>query len=699
MADIDSAREAELRGKQICRFCLTQEDMLGSIFVEHKRIKATASLPLQIMAITSIEVNKGDGMPGYICLDCRLLFEHSYRFKQMCKKAETLLRQYPLTGTWPKALDKPRAPMVGAKREAPTDVQPKKLLNTMGNKANNVTIENVQILKTATLRGIAQRAAAGPPKLLNVAAASSAEPAVPPRAAIKRSYQVKVENSQELSMDDVHNLIADIEGQLDMDKTAKCSPGKSPMRLLNKITEEPVEPRIAPPQIKHYDDGNVALVTAVLDPNELDAAADPTKNAERVATNVFPCTHCHRSFPLQQLLDIHIANHKRERSFKCPDCDKSFFSKYDLKKHSFLHTGERPYKCAICNSTFNRRALLNRHERTHTDVPKYICVYCQLPFISREEMEKHTLKHTKYRPFQCDFCQKSFSFKQSLERHEVLHSTNLPFPCQYCSRGFVTAGRLASHLRAHAGRRSYPCKYCRKSFLLSHHLSRHMRMHDLASTTTFTCCICKESHNSFASLLKHSSIHAKESLMCALCKSKCSSEHELESHMLAHRHSDRFACEFCDYIFITYSELKKHIDKDHVLDMVPYQNVADKEVKEESELIEELLAEEPSNESVDNESTSPPKAKVRKLSEEPKPKVKQEELADQSEQASTSSQRARKSGSTRSSVGASVSPEGKSTTRKPRAVKTNKAVAKTEVIEEPANKSGNKLRIGKVTKK
>ncbi|KAH8370593.1 hypothetical protein KR093_004272, partial [Drosophila rubida] len=564
MADIGDVRDTELREKQICRFCLSQEDMLGSIFVEHKRIKATASLPLQIMAITSIEVNKSDGMPGYICLDCRLLFEHSYRFKQMCKKAETLLRQYPLTGTWPNPLDKPRAPMVGAKRFATPDAQPKKLLNTMG-RPKNVTIENVQILQSST---------APPKKLLNVAATSTAEPAAaaPSRAAIKRSYQVKVENSQELSMDDVHNLIADIEGQLDDMDNVTPSQAKSPMRLLNKITEEPVEPRIAPPKLKHYEDGNVALVTAILDPNELDASADPTKNAEPVATNVFPCTHCHRSFPLQQLLDIHMANHKRERSFQCPDCDKSFFSKYDLKKHSFLHTGERPYKCTICSASFNRRALLNRHERTHTDVPQYICLYCEMPFISREEMDKHTLKHTRHRPFQCDFCQKSFSFKQSLERHEVLHSTNLPFPCQYCSRGFVTPGRLASHLRAHAGKRAYPCKYCNKSFLLSHHLSRHLRMHDLASTASFTCCICKETHPSYASLLKHSASHTKESLMCALCKTRCTSEHMLESHMLAHRHNDRFACEFCDYIFITYSELKKHIDKDHVLDMVPYQN-------------------------------------------------------------------------------------------------------------------------------
>lgn len=58
MADIGAVREAELRKKEICRFCLAQQSKLASIFIENTRIKSTASLPLQIMAITSIEVSR-----------------------------------------------------------------------------------------------------------------------------------------------------------------------------------------------------------------------------------------------------------------------------------------------------------------------------------------------------------------------------------------------------------------------------------------------------------------------------------------------------------------------------------------------------------------------------------------------------------------------------------------------------------------
>lgn len=37
--------------------------------------------------------------------------DYCYRFKQMCKKADTLLKQYPLTGVWPGRLEHPKFPV------------------------------------------------------------------------------------------------------------------------------------------------------------------------------------------------------------------------------------------------------------------------------------------------------------------------------------------------------------------------------------------------------------------------------------------------------------------------------------------------------------------------------------------------------------------------------------------------------------
>lgn len=49
-------------------------------------------------------------MPSSICDSCRLILDYNYRFKQMCKKADTALKQYPLTGKWPAKLDLPVYP-------------------------------------------------------------------------------------------------------------------------------------------------------------------------------------------------------------------------------------------------------------------------------------------------------------------------------------------------------------------------------------------------------------------------------------------------------------------------------------------------------------------------------------------------------------------------------------------------------------
>lgn len=90
----------------------------------------------------------------------------------------------------------------------------------------------------------------------------------------------------------------------------------------------------------------------------------------QVPTDVFPCQHCERSFPLKQLLDIHMKNHDRERTFVCNSCGRKFFTKYDLGKHLQTHSGYKPFTCVVCGKSFSRESLLHRHEKIHVDVPK-----------------------------------------------------------------------------------------------------------------------------------------------------------------------------------------------------------------------------------------------------------------------------------------------------------------------------------------
>ncbi|XP_052864040.1 uncharacterized protein LOC128270669 [Anopheles cruzii] len=107
---------------------------------------------------------------------------------------------------------------------------------------------------------------------------------------------------------------------------------------------------------------------------------------EQGERGVFPCTECDRSFPLKQLLDIHMLNHTRARNFPCELCDKRFFSKYDLAKHHTTHTGERPYVCVVCRAAFSRSTLLTRHQTTHKDLLQHTCTYCNRDFITEADL-------------------------------------------------------------------------------------------------------------------------------------------------------------------------------------------------------------------------------------------------------------------------------------------------------------------------
>ncbi|XP_036330702.1 uncharacterized protein LOC118742605 isoform X1 [Rhagoletis pomonella] len=605
MATNEEQREAltaELKAKAICRFCLSQRtDDLTNIYAKDSRVKSLFPLPVEIMAVASIEVFLNDGMPSSVCLKCRLTFDYCYRFKQMCKKAENLLTQVPLLGEWPAPLIKPIIP----KELLPKPITP--------HKEDGPIVQEVYILPSASkeqLSPLKYGANVGgskavnvktytsmstPRKILNSNPADLPEPPMPMRFKKENRdeafcFLTKVENNEEISLDDVQRLIASEELEFTTNDVAfkeitlttpdtstvkeqKNKPkvlNKSSIRILNKEADIELEPRLKHPQLKKDNYGNVSIVTEILDPNEpYEPEPDPIKNAAPVQTNVFPCPHCERTFPLLQLRDIHVVNHTRERHFPCTDCNRSFFSKYDLQKHAPIHTGERKYKCTVCYRGFTRPALLHRHEKIHTDIPKFLCVFCEKTFLSKDDMEKHTERHRKNRPFKCKICSKAFAFKQGLERHEVVHSTEQPHHCQYCDKSFCTPSKLARHLVAHAGERPFPCKFCSKSYLLSHHLSRHMRTHN-ESVVMYSCNECQEQFKTCNELVLHCTVHATITLTCPLCQQCFEDVASVTAHIKEHTNNDAFACEFCDLIYLTYNEKKCHVETAHPSELAAY---------------------------------------------------------------------------------------------------------------------------------
>lgn len=288
---------------------------------------------------------------------------------------------------------------------------------------------------------------------------------------------------------------------------------------------------------------------------------NPVLKVNQIPTHVFPCNQCQRSFPLKQLLDLHMVNHDRERSYECDQCSRKFFTKYDLAKHSQTHSNHKPYTCVACNKQFSRETLLHRHEKVHTDIPKYLCTTCERTYLTKEDLDAHVETHKKKRPYTCEICDKGFVFKQGLQRHIASHAEDKPHKCNYCEASFSSAIKLMRHITSHAGLRPYPCKVCGRTFLLSHHLTRHMRSHYANKSQPIgqhKCDVCSMSFRRKDSLINHSAIHSMCNLRCVICNTAFDTAKEVKDHITTHLAGLPFPCEKCDYSFETQEQLEAH---------------------------------------------------------------------------------------------------------------------------------------------
>ena len=251
--------------------------------------------------------------------------------------------------------------------------------------------------------------------------------------------------------------------------------------------------------------------------------------------NVFQCKKCDRSFPLEQLLNLHERNHTRERNFTCGQCDKRFYSKSDLHHHIAVHMDQKPFVCALCGRAFRRKTLLRKHELFHGGKQKMLsCTMCTKLFISEVELSEHMKVHKKSKEFHCNICKCSFVTKHTLRRHESRrHNKDSKFSCDYCREMFSSSAKLARHVVAHAGSRPFTCNICTKSFILSHHLSQHMGIH--APEKLFTCHHCARSYTRRDSLDIHMRIHTGvRPYGCSACFKTFPTNVQLTRHLRVH---------------------------------------------------------------------------------------------------------------------------------------------------------------------
>ncbi|XP_038209042.1 uncharacterized protein LOC119830201 isoform X2 [Zerene cesonia] len=298
----------------------------------------------------------------------------------------------------------------------------------------------------------------------------------------------------------------------------------------------------------------------------------PKARVEELDKGCWPCDECDRTYPLQQMLQLHKRQKHRARNIQCNQCDAKFFTKYDLMVHQLRHSDEMPFQCVACDKKFKRLIILKRHEKImHSDLLQQSCPSCPATFLSYEELTAHQQRHNRpnNRSYACDICDKAFNIKSGLQRHkDTVHNKVAEFKCEYCPERFGSIPKLARHVRTHAGERPYPCKYCDKSFLKSQHYTRHLRIkhrdnmrlsRNQEQEDMYRCEQCEETFSTQDDLIYHSAIHATQNLTCPLCEEKFDNVDSVTAHIKSHVNGLEFMCDFCELIFTTKDKYENHL--------------------------------------------------------------------------------------------------------------------------------------------
>ncbi|KAK0166299.1 hypothetical protein PV328_004732 [Microctonus aethiopoides] len=154
---------------------------------------------------------------------------------------------------------------------------------------------------------------------------------------------------------------------------------------------------------------------------------------------------------------------------------------------------------------------------------------------------------TPQRMYRCNQCLEQFPRLGEFRTHVCVNGSN---QCDNCEQAFATAKALQLHIKTHDiegtidGQKSFTCKVCGTEFATHKSLRLHSRMHapvrarhvdapEGTNNSRFTCQECGKSLSVFYRKA-HMSLHAGDSVTCAVCNRKFDSADSLAMHAAVH---------------------------------------------------------------------------------------------------------------------------------------------------------------------
>ncbi|KAK5649234.1 hypothetical protein RI129_000263 [Pyrocoelia pectoralis] len=468
------SEEVILDLNELCRLCMTKEDVLVPIFNEEE----ATPLTLRIMACVQLEVFEGDGLPNKICHPCKYQLEKSYAFRKKCEQSDAKLRHHL------KLLQE----KIGGIEISDEESETMKLENTQ--QVVEVCDDELVIRENETsteqdLVGVAQVAYIDPE--LEQVEETSEHITLPMetdhtnKEACTLVTQIEMKKEQEVidltpaytqeendaamsqDRDNIYIMASEVENSQNpfedhnleaiadaVKATLASHPGVDISGGLQmKVDSQPGRPTQV--QVTTEDGSILVMELMTEDDTEGEGEFQVQDINEEGELKIFRCPDCPKSFSRRIQLRRHASVHMQQRGFSCGICEKWFPTRSALVRHERIHTGERPFQCEVCQKSFAQKEILFRHLMTHTGQKPYNCPHCPKGFTQKEPLRVHMRSHLNPNPSDiqlhyCTLCPKVFCHASGLSRHLVTH-TGKTFKCRDCDKSFTDKSSLRRHHR------------------------------------------------------------------------------------------------------------------------------------------------------------------------------------------------------------------------------------------------------------
>ncbi|OAD58124.1 Myoneurin, partial [Eufriesea mexicana] len=581
-----------------CRICLKRAAEICELF------RNGDAIPRKLMAVASVQIEEGDGLPPIICLPCNQRLDASYDFKCQIQNSDEKLRQILKL----KSSSNDSVTSASIVTAIIADV----ISSVISSEKEN--IEKQEVCSTNFCPDNFCFTKDDSSFCLN---------------SEKNLFCYEKDSQSQLSDTEQRKSLENVnvyKSLLEDDSVRQISSIKQEFSLL---VDHVVQSKDASLKEEISNEENQQVLEET---SKTGGIQDDEEKPLISRTTRLRCTQCIKSFRTKVALQRHAIVHKRKTKLRyvCYVCDKQYSTLAKVKNH-----------VAICHEAHDRKENI-QDKRINYEQGKGIAnvqdkrIICSKQFTYQKSFITHAKSHPEYKleelddssqcstkdrstdtieeeeeneeeedeedeedenlpaeSLQCTQCGKLFATKRNLKRHVSTHS-GLKYTCGTCGKGFSRVDKLKDHEQSKhkaelfensdlddkedidninkgdclEGRkkdrhnRPHKCAICPKSFAQAQSLANHIERHKRVKETQkrFLCEVCSKCFAQSGSLVAHMRTHTGvKPYVCNVCSRAFTKSTYLQLHLRTHSGEKPYICQYCSRAFARANTLARHI--------------------------------------------------------------------------------------------------------------------------------------------